>query len=92
MLLDHCYALGLLLSFYYLIKVLLAQLVEYQTLDLRALGSSTTVSKIFFFILHFVAFDALLAGAMQMKSSMPFIRGIKVHRKNYHLKEKWRRY
>ena len=41
----------------------LAQLVEHQTSDLKALSSSPTVSKNFF-ILHFFAFDALLVGGL----------------------------
>ena len=60
----------------------LAQSVEHQTWNLRVVGSSPTVDKEFF-ILYFVASDALLAGQrdpMQMKSSMTSIRVIYVHR------------
>ena len=41
----------------------LAQSVEHQTLNLRVVGSSPTVDKEFF-ILYFVASDALLAGQL----------------------------
>ena len=60
----------------------LAQSVEHQTLNRRVVGSNPTVDKTFF-ILYFVASDALLAGRlapMQMKSSMTSIRVIYVHR------------
>ena len=43
-------------------KVRVAQLVELQTSDIGVVDSSPTMGKrFFFFILHFVAFDALLA-------------------------------
>ena len=60
----------------------LAQSVEHQTLNRRVVGSSPTVDKKFF-ILYFVASDALLAGRLapcKMKSSMTSIRVIYVHR------------
>ena len=41
----------------------LAQSVEHQTLNRRVVGSSPTVDKEFF-ILYFVASDALLAGRL----------------------------
>ena len=41
----------------------LAQSVEHQTLNRRVVGSSPTVDK-GFFILYFVASDALLAGRL----------------------------
>ena len=44
-------------------QVQLAQSVEHQTSDLRLVGSSPTMGKIFF-ILYCVAFDALLAGRL----------------------------
>ena len=70
-----------------------AQSVEHQTTDLRAVGSNPTMGKNF----HFVFCRSRRApcrstGPIQIKSSITFILGIKVHRDNDHLKEKWRRY
>ena len=45
------------------IKARVAQSVQRQATNLKVVGSSTTVGN-FFFILHFVAFVALLAGRL----------------------------
>ena len=52
-----------------------AQVVEHQTVDLRAVGSNSTVGKNFSFCRFRRAPDRS-TGAIQMKSSMTFIRSI----------------
>ena len=68
-------------------KARLAQSVEYQTSDLRVVGSSPTVGKNFSFFCRFRCAPGRSTSPIQMKSSMTCIRGIYVQRENDHLKE-----
>ena len=64
---------------------------------LGSVGDLYCFSNTFKMLVHFVfcrfrGAPSRSTGPIQMKSRMTFILGIKVHRKNEHLKEKWRRY
>ena len=74
------------------IEARVAQLADHKARNLKVVGSIPNVGKIFLCILSLSIRSWLVDWSHTNETNHDVIRGIKVHRQNDHLNDKWRRY